>query len=295
MKLEKQQGEMVSVRRPDACMGAEISGVDLSRPLSDRTMGDVRDSLHRHHVLVFRGQSLEPGSFLGFASRFGRPEPHLLDQFHHPEYTDILVLSNVKKDGKPTGLADGGTYWHTDYSYLDIPARATLLYSIQVPKTGGDTLFADQQQAYEDLPQTMKTRIDGLVTLNVYGNRDDLDRASRTSAYAPTQEQKDKRGATLIRHPLVRRHPYTGRKALYAVSGTSYAIQGMPGDEGLSLLRELAAHSTKPEYQYRVKYGVGDVVVWDNASVLHSATLTDPDYARTLFRITVKEAQRPVA
>lgn len=294
MKAEE-QGDMISVRRSDASMGAEISGVNLLRPLSDRIFGEVRDALHRCHVLVFRGQSLRPENFLEFAGRFGRPEPHLLDQFHHPEYTDILVLSNVKKDGKPIGLADGGTYWHTDYSYLQIPARATLLYSIQVPRVGGDTLFADQEQAYEDLPEAMKKRIDGLITLNVYGNRDDPDQASRTSAFAPTQEQKEKRGATLIRHPLVRRHPYSGRKALYAVSGTSFAVEGMPDGEGLSLLRELAAHSTRPEYQYRVKYGVGDVVVWDNASVLHSATLTDPDDARTLFRITVKEPHRPVA
>jgi taurine dioxygenase len=294
MKTEAQVG-MISVRRSDACMGAEIFGVDLSHPLSDRVFGEVRDALHRHHVLVLRSQSLDPENFLEFANRFGRPEPHLLDQFHHPKYTDILVLSNVKKDGKPIGLADGGTYWHTDYSYLQIPARATLLYSIQVPKVGGDTLFADQEQAYYDLPEAMKNRIDGLVTLNVYGNRDDPDQASRTSAFAPTQEQKEKRGATLIRHPLVRRHPYTGGKALYAVSGTSFAIEGIRDDEGLSLLRELAAHSTQSKYQYRVKYGVGDVVLWDNASVLHSATLTDPQDGRTLFRITVKEAQRPVA
>jgi taurine dioxygenase len=294
MNLEE-KGGMISVRESGACMGAEISGVDLSRPLPDRIFGEVRDALHRHHVLVSRGQSLEPESFLEFANRFGKPEPHLLDQFHHPEYTDILVLSNVKKNGKPIGLADGGTYWHSDYSYLEIPARATLLYSIQVPNVGGDTLFADQEQAYEDLPKAMKKRIGAMVTLNIYGNRDELDQASRTSAFAPTQEQKEKRGATLIRHPLVRRHPYTGRKALYAVSGTSFAIEGVPDDEGLSLLRELAAHSTQPKYQYRMKYGVGDVVVWDNASVLHSATLTDPDDARTLFRITVKEGQRPVA
>jgi taurine dioxygenase len=294
MKLEE-QGGVVSVRRSGACMGAEISGVDLSHPLSHRIFDEVRDALHRHHVLVFRGQSLQPENFLEFASRFGRPEPHLLDQFHHSEYTDILVLSNVRKNGKPIGLADGGTYWHTDYSYLQIPARATLLHSIQVPKVGGDTLFADQEQAYEDLPQAMKNRIDGLVTLNVYGNRDDPDQASRTSAFAPTQEQKEKRGATLIRHPLVRRHPYTGHKALYSVSGTSFAIEGVAEAEGLSLLRELAAHSTQTKYQYRVKYGVGDVVVWDNASVLHSAMLTDPEDARTLLRITVKETQRPVA
>jgi taurine dioxygenase len=285
----------ISVQRTGACMGAEVSGVDLSRPLSDAVFDEVRNALHQHHVLAFRGQQLKPADFHRFASRFGPPEPHVLDQFHHPEISDILVLSNVIENGKPLGLADGGTYWHSDYSYLEIPARATLLLSLQVPKRGGDTLFADQEQAYHDLPAQTKARIQGMVTLNVYGNRDDLDPASRTSAYAPTQEQKDRRGAHLIRHPLVRRHPYTGRKALYAVSGTSYAIEGMPEAEGLALLRELAAHSTQPKYQHRMKYGVGDLVVWDNASVLHSATLTDPADPRTLLRITVKETRRPQA
>ena len=286
---------MISIRKSSSCMGADIDGLDLSQPLSDATFNEVRDALHRHHVLAIRGQKLQPKSFVEFSKRFGPPEPHVLDQFHHSEHSEILVLSNVVRDGKPVGLADGGTYWHSDYSYLDIPARATVLYSVEVPKVGGDTLFADQEQAYDDLPDAMKRRIEGLVTLNVYGNRDDLDQASRTSAFAPTQEQKEKRGAFLIRHPLVRRHPYTGRKALYAVSGTSFAIEGMPENEGMFLLRELTAHSTQPKYQYRMQYGVGDVVVWDNASVLHSATLTDPAHARTLFRVTTKETQRPAA
>ena len=286
---------MISVRKSSFCMGAEIDGLDLSQPLTDATFNEIRDALHRHHVLAIRGQMLQPESLLDFSKRFGPPEPHVLDQFHHPEYSDILMLSNVVRDGKPIGLADGGTYWHSDYSYLDIPARATVLYSIDVPKVGGDTLFADQEQAYEDLPEAMKKRIGGMVTLNVYGNRDDLDPKSRTAAPPPSQEQKERRGAFLIRHPLVRRHPYTGRKALYAVSGTSFAIEGMPDDEGIALLRELAAHSTQPKYQYRMQYGVGDVVVWDNASVLHSATLTDPAYTRTLFRVTIKETQRPTA
>jgi taurine dioxygenase len=286
---------MISVKQSGNCMGAEISGVDLSLPLPDAAFGEIREALHRHHVLTFRAQGLDARRFHAFACRFGPPEPHVLDQYHHPEIPDILILSNVVKDGEPAGLADGGTYWHSDYSYLTIPARATVLYSIEVPQVGGDTLFADQEQAYGDLPASMKQRIDGMVTLNVYGNRDDLDLSSRTSAPPPTEEQKARRGATLIRHPLVRRHPYSGRKALYAVSGTSFAIEGMPDDEGLGLLRELAAHSTQPKYRHGVKYGVGDVVVWDNASVLHSATLTDPSHPRTLYRVTTKELQRPAA
>lgn len=286
---------MMTVTPIGPCMGAEIAGADLSQPLSDAAFGEIREALHRHHVVVLRAQTLQPRQFHAFASRFGPPEPHLLDQFHHPEIADILILSNVQKDGKPTGLADGGTYWHTDYSYFDLPARATLLYSIEVPEVGGDTLFSDQEQAYADLPEATKRRIDGLVTLNLYGNRDDLDPESRTIAYPLSADQKQKRSIAVIRHPLVRRHPHTGRKALYSVSGTSFAIEGMADDEGLALLRELAEHSTQPKYQYRVSYGVGDVVAWDNASVLHSATLTDPRYARTLWRVTTKEAQRPTA
>ena len=117
---------------------------------------EVWDAFFASQVLVFRGQRLAPRDFLYFARQFGHPEPHVIDQFHHPEHADILILSNVQKDGKPIGLADAGTYFHTDYSYLDVPARATLLYSVEVPKKGGDTLFADQYSAYDDLPGAMK-------------------------------------------------------------------------------------------------------------------------------------------
>ena len=248
---------------------------------------EVWDAFFAAQVLVFRAQKFTPSGYLAFARRFGRPEPHVIDQFHHPEHADILILSNRKKDGQPIGLADAGTYFHTDYSYLDVPARCTLLYSIEVPKNGGDTLFADQYAAYDGLSAAMKKRIDGLVALHHYGNRDDLDRSSRTVASVLNEEQEKK--MKWVRHAVARRHPVTGRKALYAVSGSSFGIEGMPEDEAIDLLDELKAHSTQPKYQYRLKYGVGDIVIWDNASLLHSATLTDPDDPRTLWRITIKE------
>src|SRR5207302_8744715 len=124
-------------------------------------------------VLAVRGQKLTSSEYLTFARHFGRPAPHVIDQFHPPEHADILILSNRTKNGEPIGLADAGTYFHTDYSYLQVPARATLLYSIEVPKKGGDTLFADQYSAYDDLPAAMKKRIDGLVVLQRDGNRDE--------------------------------------------------------------------------------------------------------------------------
>jgi taurine dioxygenase len=136
----------------------------------------------------------------------------------------------------------------------------------------------------------MKRRADGLVALHHYGNRDDLDKASRTVASVLNEEQERK--MTWVRHPVVRRHPVTGRKALYAVSGSSFAIEGMPRDEAHALLDELKRHATQDKYQLRLKYGVGDLVIWDNASLLHSATLTDPEDPRTLWRITVKEERK---
>ena len=247
----------------------------------------VWDAFFASQVLVFRAQKFSPSGFLSFARQFGRPEPHVIDQFHHPEHPDILILSNVKQDGGPIGLADAGTYFHTDYSYLDVPARATLLYSIQVPNKGGDTLFANQYAAYDDLSSGMKKRIENLVALHHYGNRDDLDTRSRTVASVLSEDQERK--MAWVRHPVVRRHPVTGRKALYAVSGSSFGVDGMPEDEAVDLLDELKAHATQQKYQCRLKYGAGDVVIWDNASLLHSATLTDPEDPRTLWRITVKE------
>jgi taurine dioxygenase len=260
---------------------------------ADRIPSDFREvweAFFAAQVLVFRAQSFTPSGFLSFGRKFGRPEPHVIDQFHHPEHADILILSNVRKNGEPTGLADAGTYFHTDYSYLEVPARATLLYSVQVPKKGGDTLFANQYAAYDDLSPSMKKRIEGRVALHHYGNRDDLDAASRTVASVLTEAQEKK--VTWVRHPIARRHPVTGRTALYAVSGSSFRIEGMPDGEALDLLDELKAHATQQKYQCRLKYGVGDVVIWDNASLLHSATLTDPDDPRTLWRITVKEERK---
>lgn len=268
--------------------GLESREVDLSRSLDEMGLRDVCRALFAGQVLVLHAQRLTPRQFHAFARRVGPPEPHVIDQFHHPEIADILILSNVRKNGEPTGLADAGTYFHTDYSYLDVPARATMLYSIQVPSSGGDTLFANQYAAYDDLPAAMKKTLEPLVALHHYGNRDDLDNASRTVASVLSDEQE--RRMQWVRHRLARAHPVTGRKALYAVSGSSFRIEGMPDDEAISLLDELKRHATQTKYQYRLKYGVGDVVIWDNASLLHSATLTDPDDPRTLWRITVKES-----
>jgi taurine dioxygenase len=267
--------------------GVETAEVDLSRPLPDDRFRELERAFYANQVLALRAQDITAAQFFDFARRIGPPQPHVIDQFHHPEESNILILSNRRKDGQPIGLADAGTYFHTDYSYLQVPARATMLYSIEVPKAGGNTLFANQYAAYDDLSESMKRRIAPLIGVHHYGNRKVADEMSRVAASPLTDEQKAK--MPLITHPLVRPHPVTGRKALYAVSGSSYGIVGMPEGEAVALLDELAAHATQPKYVLSYPYRVGDVVIWDNASLLHSATLTDPDDPRTLWRITIKE------
>lgn len=273
-----------------AGFGTEATGVDLSN-LSDADFEILWQTWLKRHLLVVRGQSLTAPQFHAFAARLGQPQPHVINQFHHPEIADILILSNVLKDGQPTGLQDAGTYFHTDYSYLAQPARATTLYSIQVPERDGQrygaTLFADQEAAYEALSPAVKARIDPLVGLHHYGNRDDVDTRSRSVASVLTPEQEDK--MQWVRHRIARPHPLTGRKALYSVSGSSFGIEGMPEREAFELLDELKRHATQPQFQYALTYGKGDVVVWDNAALLHSATLTDPSLPRTLWRVTLLE------
>ncbi len=280
---------MLALRSLGEGFGLEASGIDLSRQLTNAQFREIEDAFFAGQALVFRGQRLTARQFLDFARRFGPPEPHVIDQFHHPEHADILILSNRRKDGQPIGLQDAGTYFHTDYSYLEVPARATLLYSLEVPKVGGDTLFANQYAAYDDLPEATKARIDGLVGRHHYGNRDELDNKSRTVASLLTDEQEKK--LKWVRHLVARPHPVTGRKALYSVSGSSFGIEGMEEGAAVALLDELKRHSTREKYHYRLKYGVGDLVIWDNASLLHSATLTDIDDPRTLWRVTVKEGR----
>lgn len=274
--------------------GARLLGADLAKPIAADAFAAIERIFYDAQVLVVPAQQLAPAAFVAWAQRFGPPEPHVIDQFHHPDDPNILILSNRRDErGEPLGLADAGTYFHTDYSYLPVPARATTLYSLEVPSRGGNTLFANQYAAYEGLPRAMRARIDNLVAIHHYGNRNDLDEASRTVASVLTPEQKAK--MPVITHPVVRRHPVTGRQALYAVSGSSFGIVGMPDDEAKQLLDELADHATQDRYVLSLPYAVGDVVIWDNPSLLHSATLTDPGDPRTLWRITIKERAGPAA
>ncbi|HRD75531.1 MAG TPA: TauD/TfdA family dioxygenase [Hyphomicrobiaceae bacterium] len=269
-------------------LGARIEGVDIAR-ISDAEFADIERALHEHLVVVIPRQSLEPAAFAAFARRFGKAEPHVIDQFHHKADPNILILSNRRNDkGEPIGLADGGTYFHCDYSYLDVPARCTILYALEIPGSDAGTTFANQRRAYETLPADERAKLDGLVCRHHYGNRDNLDEESRTAASRLSGEQKAR--MSWVRHPLVRKHPHGPWKSIYAVSGSSFGVEGMDDAAGVALLNRLKQHSTAARYCYTPTYAPGDVVIWDNVSLLHSAPLIDQARPRTLWRITVKEA-----
>lgn len=264
----------LAVRRLPGAMGCEIENLDL-RFLDDDHFFTIESALHEHLVVILPRQTIGPKSFLGLARRFGEPEPSVINQFHHAVDPNILILSNRQNEnGEPTGLSDGGTDFHTDCSYLPIPARCALLYAQEIPKGDGGTTFADQRRAYEDLPDSKKSEIDVLVACHHHGDRDNLEQ---------------KANMTWVRHPVVRMHPHTKRRSLYAVSGSSFGIEGMGDNEGRALLDDLKQHSTQEKYRTLPTYKPGDVVIWDSCSLLHSAPLVDPEGPRTLWSITVKE------
>jgi taurine dioxygenase len=188
-----------------------------------------------------------------------------------PNYPEILLISNIKdENGEHIGLADAGFTWHTDVSYLKKPSRCSLLYAKEVPhrdgKALGDTLFTNTIAAYEALPEIMKRRLVGLKAIHRYSERR---RAPNSPRPKLTKQQLD--DTPDVAHPIVRTHPWTGRKSLYVTAGECIGIEGLPHDEGIALIEELHAHCLRPEFQYRHKWQVGDLLMWDNAASMHIA------------------------
>lgn len=265
-------------------IGARITGVDLNR-LDDDTFRAIEEAWTRHKVVGIAGQSLTPAAFHAFACRLGRPQPHVLDAYHHAANPDIMVLSNViEPDGRRRGLADGGSYWHSDYSYKELPAKATLLYSLECPADGGDTHFLDMEEAYAALPERIRRRIEPLWAVHNYEYRH---RQQITQHGVRTELSAQQRALTPdVRHPVVRRHPASGRPALYLNPGFTVRLEGVPQEESDSLLAEIFDIVLKPERVFAYKWSLGDVAFWDNRCVMHSATQGHRQN-RTLWRITV--------
>ena len=260
--------------------GAAISGVDLSRPLADADFARIRRALLDHVVFVISGLAPEFQALLEFGRRFGRLVPHILTQYHHPENPEVSVISNVADggQGRTTGKP-AGAFWHSDLSYDANPSDATLLYSVEVPLEGGDTLFSNLVAAYETLPEATKTRIEGLSAIHRYGY-------NGGNAVVELSQGQETRYPDVI-HPVVRTHPETGKKALYVTPGFTVRIEGMAEDESRALLDDLYEHATNPGFLYRHHWQPGQIVACDNRATMHSATGGYEDRPRTLWRMIV--------
>jgi taurine dioxygenase len=266
-------------------LGAQIEGVDLRR-IGDREFQAIHQTWLDHLVILVRGQNLDDEDLIAFSRRFGgldwAPVQETGRRFveGHPE---IYVVSNVMENGVPIGsLGAGEAVWHTDMSYLEVPPKASLLYAIEVPATGGDTWFSNMYRAYECLPESLRERIASLTlkhdgTYNSGGYlRQGMDAVDDPMTSA---------GAY---HPLVAAHPETGRRVLYLGRRRNAYIGGLPVAESEVLLDELWSYATRPELSYQHHWRVGDVVLWDNRCTMHRRDPFDDNSRRILHRTQIK-------
>lgn len=265
-------------------LGAEIVGIDLEG-INDDSFDQVNRLVLDHQLVVFRNQSLSPEGQLRLSRRFGPLDIHPLTQYNHPQYPEIFVLSNEVKDGKPVGITDGGSYWHSDFAFRERPAKVTMLNAQKIPGSGGATLFVNMYQTYDELGQEAKAAVQDRRAVHRY--RKKADPGSETTRVVMTAEQL---AATPdVDHPIVRTHPETGRKALFAHPGITVKILGMDDESGGALLGRIFDHCTQEKYQYAYQWRPGDVVLWDNRCVMHKATtgVVAVKEPRTIFRTTI--------
>ena len=292
----------MSVRKIGRHLGAEISGVDLSKPLDERAFAAISDAFFEHQVVFFRGQKLTPSQQVAFTRRFGELEHHVRKEHRLEGYPEILVVSNVLDErGAAIGVQDAGRFWHSDLSYKQVPSLLSALYALEVPVRNGVVLgatsFASTTAAYEALPDDLKRRLQGLRNIHSYR----FYRAKNRGAQAEEQA----RGARAVQEhalsdeqlksvpdvevPIVRTHPVTGRAGLFINEGHSACVVGLPEQEGAALLAQLCAHIVKPQFRYEHSWRAGDLLMWDNVAVQHKANF---DYhlplRRLMHRTTVR-------
>ncbi len=274
----------------EASVGAEIRGVNLSQPLGVNIFGAVEDAFNEHGVIFFRNQSITPDDLLAFTRKFGDLQLNIFGEDHgldsHP---GVVVISNVVEGGRDIGVKRAGARWHSDMCYTAQPPRGTILCAREIPQqdglTLGETCFAATHTAYDDLPDSMKARLENCQA--------EFDFPGRQRAQVITQEMRDR--FPPVTHPIVRTHPHTGRKCLYVMRDDCTGIVGLETEEAQRLIAALADHIVRPEYVYRHRWQEGDVLIWDNCTVQHLA-IQDYDLPlRRLMHRTTFAADAPPA
>lgn len=292
----------VQLKFVDAPLGHEVTGVDLSQPLSQEDFEAIEAAYDRYGVIVLRGQTLSPQEQVTFSRRFGPLERFVLEKYNMKDVPEVFVVSNVIENGQPIGLADAGRYWHSDMWVTADPPRGSMLHAIEVPhddagKPLGSTWFISMQVAYDALPDDLRRSIEGRTA--IYSGKAYVDfRAANTPVDPKTGRlsEADQAGmreraqniAPEMPHPMVRVHPRTGRKCIYYSEGSISRIEGMSDDEARRVLDALHRHVIQPQFMYKHQWAVGDIVMWDNCSCIHNAI---PDFAwpqrRRMHRTTL--------
>ena len=268
-----------------APLGAEIVGVDIA-DLDEFEFAFVADAWARRSVLLIRGQRLSDAELVRFSRRFGSLDlcpPNDLGRTHIEEQPEIVVISNVVENGRRIGsLGNYEAQWHTDMSFMAAPPKASLLYALEVPATGGDTSFCDMQTAYDTLPAELKERIEGRYAIH------DASYDSAGNLRGGLPEIADVRQSPGARHPLVRLHPPTGRPALFLGRRKNAYILGLELEESERLLDALWVHAVRPEHVWTHRWRVGDLVMWDNRSTMHRRGAFPAESRRVMHRTQVK-------
>ena len=270
----------MAISRLSPALGAEVRGVDLAAPVGDDLFAAIYDALLAHQVLVFPDQELTADQQIAFSRRFGTVQIHVLDQFR-ADNPEIFWISNLDSEGKPTGEHPdpGAMVWHTDGSWHRIPGKVTLLYGIEVPEDGGDTLFANTSAAYAALDGAIKARLENARAVH------DFDYSRRRTPAKDQLTPAQKAAVPPVEHPVIQAHPDTGRKAIY-LGHHAARIAGMAPAEGEALVIEINRLATRPAFVYRHNWRAGDLVVWDNRCTLHKATAFDTATERRVIRRT---------
>jgi taurine dioxygenase len=274
---------MMNIRLAGEHIGVEVTGVD-AKTMSDADFGKIYQAWIDHNVMVVKGQDLTIPEFLTYSRRFGIVNPHPSKSTRHPDYPDITLLGTNKFD--TNGQLNQAIYrrgaegWHTDGAYDEVPFKATQLYAIAIPDTGGDTLFASGYAAYEALPQQLKQRLDGVVGGFTYGGR-------KSNQALLNPEDRDWKP---MLHPIVRTHRESGRKSLYFDPGKIVFVKDMEESASNALIEELTDYMIQPAGQYRHKWSVGDIVIWDNRCSYHKAAGDyPPEQDRIHWRVSIKD------
>ncbi len=275
----------LSVTRIGKTFVGEVAGIDLSKPLDADTVQQIKQAWWDHSILVFRDQDLTQEQHVAFSQNFGELQGHTVKDWLLPTHPEILVLSNRGRGGvKP--LENGGAYWHSDITYEAVPPMGSILHGLTVPPEGGDTLYADMYAAYEALDDQTKALVDDAVAIHNYKHRYML-MAEGGKRPDPTEQQLAE--WVDVEHPVVLRHPDSGRKALFVNEGFTVSIKGLGKDESNALLARLYEHSVRPDFVYAHAWRPHDIVMWDNRCTMHSATPYDAEsYERTMHRTTIK-------